>query len=318
MTTHAQPTVHGLHHVTAIAGDPQETLDFYTGVLGLRLVKKSINQDAPGTYHLFFADGEGTPGTDLTFFPSPQQPAAKPGVGQIVEVPFAVPKGCLDWWATRFDDLGVAYDAIAERFGERTLPFSDPHGLSLSLVEIDEDRQFVPWTRGPVPAEHQLRGMHSVRMWQQELDATDLLLTQVMGFEYVEEESVWHRFASAGGRSGSYVDIRIVPAGIQGNEGVGGVHHVAWRVRDEAEELAVRQAIARVGLQPTKVVDRFWFQSVYFREPGGVLFELATDGPGFGRDEGLKNLGQQLMLPPWLEPRRQEIEAGLPELTLPF
>ena len=313
MTTN-QPTVHGLHHVTAIAGDPQENLDFYTGVLGLRLVKKSINQDDPGTYHLFFADAEGSPGTDLTFFPWPKLPKAKPGVGQIVEVPFVVPKGSLDWWASRLDELGVARVPIEERFGERTLPFSDPHGLGLSLVEIDEDRAFVPWTKGPVPEEHQLRGTHSIRMWQTELDATDLLLTQVMGFEYQEEESVWHRFSSGGGGSGSYVDIRIVPAGIEGNGGVGGVHHAAWRVRDEAEELAVREAIARVGLQPTPVIDRFWFQSVYFREPGGVLFELATDGPGFDRDEDMEHLGETLVLPPWLESRRAEIEAGLPEL----
>lgn len=321
VTPTEKPTVHGLHHVTAIAGEPQENLDFYTGVLGLRLVKKSINQDAPDTYHLFFADGEGSPGTDLTFFPWPKLPKAKPGVGQIVEVPFAVPKGSLDWWASRLDELGVAQEPIEERFGERTLPFSDPHGLALSLVEIDEDRAFVPWTKGPVPEEHQLRGMHSVRMWQTELDATDMLLTQVMGFEYVEEESVWHRFAASGdgtgGRSGSYVDIRIVPSGVAGNEGVGGVHHAAWRVRDEAEELAVREAIARVGLQPTPVIDRFWFQSVYFREPGGVLFELATEGPGFDRDEAMDSLGETLVLPPWLESRREEIEAGLPELTLP-
>ncbi|MDA8018085.1 MAG: ring-cleaving dioxygenase [Thermoanaerobaculia bacterium] len=321
MSSTTRPSVRGLHHVTAIAGDPQENLDFYTRVLGLRLVKKSINQDAPNVYHLFFADGEGTPGTDITFFPWPKQPKAKPGVGQIVEVPLAISAGSLDWWQTRFEELGVAQHAVEERFGERTLPFDDPHGLRLSLVEISQDRAFVPWQRSPVPQEHQILGLHSIRMWQTELDATDLLLTQVMGFEYVEEESVWHRFAAAGhedgGGSGSYVDIRIVPSGIEGNGGVGGVHHAAWRVRDEAEELAVREAIARVGLQPTPVIDRFWFQSVYFREPGGVLFELATDGPGFGRDEDMDQLGQILVLPPWLEGRREEIEARLPHLGPP-
>lgn len=317
--------VHGLHHVTALSGDPRECLDFYTRVLGLRLVKKSVNQDAPGTYHLFFADAEGSPGTDLTFFPWPDLQQARPGVGQIVEVPFAVAEGSLEYWQERLDELGVGHDALETRFGERTLPFEDPHGLRLSLVEISAGeaaaRDVVPWARSPVPEAHQLRGLHAVRMWEKELDATDLLLTEVLGFDYVGEESVWHRFAATGpdggGKSGTYVDVRIVPSGKKGRGGVGGVHHAAWRVRDEDEERALREAVRRVGLEPTDVIDRFWFRSVYFREPGGVLFELATDGPGFGRDEEMEHLGETLVLPPWMEDRREEIEAGLPELRGP-
>ena len=309
------PAVHGIHHVTVISGDPQENLDFYTGTLGLRLVQKSINQDAPDTYHLFYADGAGTPGTDLTFFPWPKLPRARPGVGQVVEVPLAVPMGSLDYWQDRLDAHGVTAGAVETRFGERTLPFDDPHGLRLALVETGDERTFVPWQRSGVPEEHQIRGMHAVRLWERALAPTETLLTGVMGFEKIGEEDGWHRYGADGGGSGRIVEVRVLPDEGRGRGGTGGVHHVAWRVRDDQEELAVRRAVERVGLGPTPPIDRFWFKSVYFREPGGVLFELATDGPGFARDEDPERLGEALILPPWLEAKRSQIEAALPPLS---
>ncbi len=310
------PTVHGIHHVTALSGDAQENLDFYTGPMGLRLVKKSINQDAPDTYHLFYADGAGTPGTDLTFFPWPGLPPARSGAGHVVEVPLAIPTGSLDYWQARLDAHGIAAEALDTRFGERSLPFADPHGLRLALVETEDARPFVPWSRSPVPAAHQVRGIHAVRLWSRALAPTEALLTGVMGFEKVGEDKGWHRYA-AGGGSGHFVEILEKPDAGRGSGGTGGVHHVAWRVTDSAEEQALRARIEQVGLHPTPPIDRFWFESVYFREPGGVLFELATDGPGFARDENPDALGEKLILPPWFEPRRDEIEAGLPPLRAP-
>lgn len=311
----ATPSVHGLHHVTVMGGNPQENLDFYTGVMGMRLVKKSVNQDAPDTYHLFYADGVGSPGTDLTFFPWPDLPPGTPGVGQIVEVPFAVPDGSLSYWTKRLADAGVPTSDVETRFGEPTLPFEDPHGLRLALVETSDDRAFTPWGDSPVPADVQVRGMHAVRLWERERAPTEALLTRIMGFDRVGTENGWHRYGQDDGTSGTLVEIHVVDDGQRGRSGTGTVHHAAWRMRDEEEERALRERIAQTGLQPTQPIDRFWFTSVYFREPGGVLFELATDGPGFTADEDLEHLGESLVLPPWLEERRAEIEASLPDLA---
>jgi glyoxalase family protein len=311
------PTVHGIHHVTAIAGDPQENLEFYVGLLGLRLVKKSVNQDAPDTYHLFYADGAGSPGTDLTFFPWPEMAPARLGIGFTVEVPFAVPAASLPYWQQRLAAAGVALDAMETRFGEPTLPFADPHGLRLALVGLAAAREFVPWPASPVPPEHQLRGMHIVRLWERDLRATETLLTEVLGFAPLGDEDGWRRYGVEGGASGKLVEVKARPGERRGEWGTGGVHHVAWRVADTPEELAVRDRVARAGLRPTPQIDRFWFKSVYFREPGGALFELATDGPGFDRDEDPARLGQALILPPWLEPHRKEIESALPPLAAP-
>jgi glyoxalase family protein len=311
------PSVHGIHHVTAIAGDAQENLDFYVGVLGLRLVKKSVNQDDPGTYHLFYADGVGTPGTDLTFFPWPQMAPARLGTGLVVEVPFAIPEGSLAYWQERFDEKGVDYGEVESRFGERTLPFVDPHGLHLSLVETSDEREWVPWDDSPVPVAHQLRGMHSARLQVRSLAPSERLLTGYMGFKSIGTEDGWHRYGTGDGGSGNLVELKELPDKPAGRWGTGGVHHIAWRVRDDEEEIAVRRQIQQAGLNPTDQIDRFWFKSVYFREPGSVLYELATDGPGFDRDEDMAHLGEQLILPPWLEPQREQIEAALPRLSTP-
>jgi glyoxalase family protein len=306
--------VHGIHHVTAIAGDPRENLHFYTEVLGLRLVKRSVNQDAPDTYHLFYADAEGHPGTDLTFFPWPKMGAGRTGTGLAVEVGFAVPQGSLAFWSERLESMGVGLAIAASRFGERVLAFPDIHGLSLSLTETSEPREFAPWQESPVPERHQIRGFHSVRLWERELATTARFLGEALGFERAGEEDGWHRFGVDGGGSGRWVEVRELPGGRLGQWGTGAIHHVAFRVADAAEQLAVRRQIVAAGSHPTPVIDRFWFQSVYFREPGGALFELATDGPGFAVDEDPAHLGEQLILPPWLEPQREEIEAALPPL----
>jgi glyoxalase family protein len=308
---------HGIHHVTAIAGDPQQNLDFYTGVLGLRLVKKSVNQDAPDTYHLFYADAEGRPGTDLTFFPWPEMPPAVKGTGHAIEVGFAVPPGSLDWWRDHLAAAGVATADAGRRFRNPTLVFADPHGLPLALTESAETLPTVAWPRSPVPEAHQLRGFHAVRLRERDLERTARLLTGPLGFEPAGEEEGWHRFAAGGGGSGRWVEVEEERGGRLGAWGTGGVHHVAFRVGDEREQLAVRERVASAGPRPTPVIDRFWFRSVYFKEPGGVLFELATEGPGFTVDEERERLGERLILPPWLESRRREIEAVLPPLRAP-
>ena len=311
-----KPSVHGIHHVTVICGHPQENLDFYAGVLGLRLVKRTVNQDVPDTYHLFYADGVGTPGTDLTFFPWPQMAPFRRGVGLAVEIPLAIPGGSLPYWESRFEVHGVARGESETRFGEATLPFRDPHGLELALVETEDERSWTAWQAGPVPAEHQIRGMHAVRLLEREMSPTTEALEASMGFELLGEEAGWHRWVVDGGGSGRIIEIREQPDGSRGAWGTGGVHHVAWRVADEDEELALSASVRDAGLRPTAPIDRFWFCSVYFKEPGGVLFELATDGPGFQRDEALESLGETLILPPWLEARRDEIESALPPLEV--
>lgn len=310
------PAVHGIHHVTAIAGSPQENLTFYAGVLGMRLVKRSVNQDDPGTYHLFYADAAGTPGTDLTFFPWTRMAPSRWGAGMVGEVALAVPAGSLDWWRDRL--AGHAVDVLdAElRFGEPNLPFADPHGLPLTLVGIEEERRFEPWSGSPVPVEHQIRGIHAVRIQERVLGPTLRLLEEQMGFRQVASDGSWERWA-AGEGSGAYAELEETPEAPLGQWGTGAVHHVAWRVRDDDEQVKVRAAVEAAGLRPTPVIDRFWFHSVYFKEPGGTLFELATDGPGFDRDEEPERLGETLVLPPWLEPRRSEIEAALPPLETP-
>lgn len=306
--------IRGIHHVTAIAGDPRENLDFYTRVLGLRLVKRSVNQDAPDTYHLFYADAEGRPGTDLTFFPWSSMPPARAGAGHAVEVGFSVAPGSLGFWSERLREAGVGVADSAYRFGAATLVFEDPHGLGLFLTESEDALDTAVWSSSPVPAEHRLRGFHGVRLQERVLEPTLEFLVEAMGFEAVGEERGWHRLGVAGGGPSRWVEVRVAEDGRLGTWGPGGIHHVAFRVKDEDALLGAREGVARAGARPTPVIDRFWFRSVYFREPGGVLFELATEGPGFTVDEDPEHLGEALILPPWLEPRREEIEAALPPL----
>ena len=316
----AVTAVGGLHHVTAISGPAQENLDFYAGILGMRLVKKSVNQDDTGTYHLFYADGEGHPGTDLTFFPWAHMAPPRIGHGLSVEVSLTVPDGTLEFWSERLAKYGVKQDPIEVRFGRRALPFADPHGQRVALVEAPDalTRLFAPWDDSPIVVERQIRGLESARLLEHSLELTASFLTDVMGFRHIGTEGDWHRYAVGDGGTGDYIDVREVPGQTRrGAWGVGSIHHLAWRVADEAHQAAVRAQVETAGRRPTPVIDRFWFKSVYFLEPGGVLFELATDGPGFAVDEDPKHLGETLVLPPWLERERAAIEAQLPTLTAP-
>ena len=307
----------GIHHVTAISGPAQENLDFYAGILGMRLVKRSVNQDDPTTYHLFYADAEGHPGSDLTFFPWADMPRGRDGTGLTNEVSLAVPTDSLGYWAQRLERHGVKVDAEEMRFGERVLPFTDVHGLRLALVETADAREFTSWSGSPVPVEYQIRGLHTVRISERTLAPTEQLLTSGMGFSLLAEENGWRRYALGGGGSGRVLDVQELPGVARGAWGTGRVHHVAWRVPNDEAHLAARAEIRGAGAQPTEVIDRFWFKSIYFGEPGGALFELATDGPGFDIDESSESLGNRLILPPWLEPHRVEIERGLPALVMP-
>ncbi|MFC7019761.1 MULTISPECIES: ring-cleaving dioxygenase [Haloarcula] len=312
----------GIHHVTCIAGDPQRNMDFWAETLGLRLVKRSINQDDPGTYHFFFADAEGTPGTSMTFFPWESMRQGEVGSGQVSRTAFRVPEGSLEFWEDRFDEFGVDYDDRVERFDQVVLPFRDPDGLPVELVEVEipDDDPTVPWTEF-VPAEHAIRGFHSVTLWLADPDRTiDVLET--VGFEEVGTEQAEGdtpgdertRFAAAG-PVGKYVDV--LPTIQGGRQGHGTVHHVAFQTPTDEDQAATREAIQSLGLRPTNQIDRHWFRSVYVREFNGVLFELATSGPGYTSDEPLSELGGRLVLPGKFEDRREEIEAQLTDVTVP-
>jgi glyoxalase family protein len=309
-------SVNGIHHITAISGPAQENLDFYTGILGMRLVKRSVNQDDPGTYHLFYADAEGHPGSDLTFFPWAQMAPPRLGHGLTHEVALEVPVGSLGYWSSRLERYGVTLQPIELRFGDRVQPLVDSHGLKVALVEPARppSRPFTPWDGGPVPPERQVRGLYGALVWERDAAATGTFLENVLGFERLATENGWTRYGFSG--AAGVVDVREAPEARRGAWGVGAVHHLAWRVDDDRQQLEVREQVSAAGGAATPVIDRFWFKSVYFKEPGGLLFELATDGPGFSIDEDPAHLGETLVLPPFLESSRQEIERVLPPLAL--
>ena len=307
--------VNGLHHITAISGKAQENVDFYAGLLGMRLVKKSVNQDDPGTYHLFYADAVGHPGTDLTFFPWEQMAPPLMGHGLAVEVQLEVPAGSIAFWGERLESYGMKVLKPEQRFGAEVLPLVDPHGMRLALVAHETSRPFEPWAHSTVPVERQIRGLYGARLWEREAAATTSFLEDTMGFEKLAEEDGWTRYGFR--NAAGVVDVKETPGERRGRWGIGAVHHLAWRVDDEAHQLAIRDQVSGGGASATPVIDRFWFKSVYFKEPGGVLFELATDGPGFAVDEDPAHLGESLVLPPFLQPYRDKIEATLPHLTLP-
>lgn len=303
--------ISGLHHVTAIASDPERNVAFYTDVLGLRLVKKTVNFDDVSTYHLYYGDEVGSPGTILTFFPFGEGRSGTVGEGQTSATAFVVPEGSLDYWQERFDDLDVGYDAVEERFDERVLPFYDPDGQPLELVTDESDIE--PWGGSEVPVEHAVRGFHGVTLLSANADATTDVL-DAMGYEQVAESGTRTRFVGTDDRA-SVVDVVADPDAGRGLEGAGTVHHVAFRVPDDETQDAWREELAERGLRVTPRKDRQYFRSIYFREPGGVLFEFATDGPGFDRDEPVAELGTTLKLPPWLEDDRETIEQRLPPLS---
>jgi glyoxalase family protein len=304
----------GIHHVTAIAGPARRNVDFYTNVLGLRLVKRTVNFDDPGTYHLYYGDEAGAPGTILTFFPWAHVAPGRIGAGETQETLFRVPEGSLGEWMRRFVERGVAHDAVEKRFGETVLPFRDPDGMQLGLVGVSGIEGEPAWTGGDMTAEHAVRGFHSVRIRLNATEATGAILTDVFDFSEAGREGAAVRF-KADAAMGSVVDLIVDADARSGRQGGGSVHHVAFRAADDAAEMAMRAKLAENhGIRTTDQKDRNYFRSLYFREPGGVLFEIATDIPGFAADEPAASLGQALKLPPQYEPRRREIEAILPDL----
>ena len=305
----------GIHHITAIAGDPQRNVDFYTQALGLRLVKLTVNFDDPGTYHFYYGDATGAPGTVLTFFPFRGAPQGRRGTGQATTIAFSIPDGAMGYWIERFERLNVPFNAPARRFDAETLVFYDPDDLELELVAHADGR--APWEGGPVPPEYAIRGFHSFTLSVDEPERTAALLTETLGFRAAGEAGDRFRYAAGEGGLGALVDVLCRPATTRGQVAVGTVHHVAWRTPDDAQQLDWRQKLVGLGYNVSPVMDRQYFHSIYFREPGGVLFEIATDPPGFTLDEPMDQLGSGLKLPPWLEPRRGVIAQNLPSIRLP-
>ena len=324
--TGADTRTSGIHHVTAIAGDPQKNLDFYSGLLGLRLVKQTVNFDDPTTYHLYYGDGSGKPGTILTFFPWPGAARGRPGTGQAVSVAFAIRPRSLGYWLKRLARYGVKHDGPTKRFGEQVLTVRDPDGLQVELVAHEPSEAWDTMPGGMLPDEHAVRGFHSVTLWEEGYEQTAQLLANQLGFQAAGDEHNVFRYVAAGGDAasagtsdtpGTIVDVRCAPGFWRGVVAVGTIHHVAFRARDDAVQLMLRGHLVKQGLNVTPVLDRQYFHSVYFREPGGVLFEIATDPPGFTVDEPLDELGTHLKLPPWLEGSRKELESVLPPLRRP-
>jgi glyoxalase family protein len=306
---------HGIHHVTAIARDPQSNVDFYTRVLGLRLVKQTVNFDAPDSYHLYYGDEQGSPSSLLTFFPWPGVSEGRQGAGMATTTAFSVPGSSLGWWHERLKGLGVDTDAPASRDAEEVLTFRDPNGMVLDLVAAEGDHRSGWDGVADIPADHAVRGLHAVTLSEQQLEPSAGMLTDLLGMTVAHEGADRARFGMAEGGSGALVDVA---AGVRdrGLQAGGTVHHVAFRAPDLETMTTWQQELLGRGVRVTQILDRQYFRSIYFREPGGVLFEIATDAPGFAVDEPLLELGRHLRLPPWLEPDREQIARALPPLRL--
>ena len=304
----------GIHHVTAISGNPSKNIQFYRELLGLRLVKKTVNFDDPGTYHLYYGDESGTPGTILTFFPWEHAAAGRGGVGQTQQTAFRVPARSIGYWTHRFIDKGITHEALEKRFGETVLSFTDPDGMSLALVGVPGAENETAWSNDAIPAEHAIRGFHGVTLLIEDAAKTGAILINVLGFKAAGREGSISRYR-APNAVGGVVDIYEAKGFLPGRLGRGSVHHIAFRAADDtAQAEMARKLVSEHGMHPTDQKDRNYFRSVYFREPGGILFEIATDIPGFAVDEPLATLGEALKLPPFLEPHRKDIEQTLPSL----
>jgi glyoxalase family protein len=303
----------GIHHVTAISGPADRNLDFFTRVLGLRLVKKTVNFDDPGTYHLYYGDEQGQPGAILTFFPWAHAAPGQLGAGETQETAFRIPAAALGYWTHRLLEKGVTHGAPEKRFGATVLPFTDPDGMRFALVGVPGAENAKGWSRD-IPAEHAIRGFHGVTLLLNTAAPTAAILTDVLGFREVAREGALARYAGDA-PMGDHVDLREAGDFPRGRMGRGSVHHIAFRAVDDAAQAAMAQKlVADHKMHPTDQKDRNYFRSIYFREPNGILFEIATDQPGFAVDEPAASLGQSLKLPPFLEPRRAELEAKLPPL----
>lgn len=308
----------GLHHVTAIATDPQRNLDFYVGLLGLRFVKRTVNFDDPGTYHFYFGDNRGTPGTILTFFPWPGARRGTRGTGQIEATAFAISSDSIAYWLERLKQHHVAAEKTSPRFGEEVVRFVDPDGLLIEFIASESQGKADPWPDSPVAAEHAVRGFHSVSAALEGYERTARLITETFGYRLADESGNRFRFLSADdSASGRIIDLLCQPDMAMGRVAAGSVHHIAFRAKDEAEQLRWRERLVDLGYNVTPVIDRTYFHSIYFREPGGVLFEIATDPPGFALDEKVEELGTHLRLPSWMESARTQIEEILPPIHVP-
>ena len=307
----------GLHHVTATVAEAQPDIDFCVGALGMRLVKKTVNFDNRNVYHFYYGDERGTPGTIWTTFPYAGMgvPRGVIGAGQVTATSFSVPADSLDWWARRLRERDITAAVIDQRFGEPGLAVDDPSGLRFELLAGPGDQR-APWTPAGIDPAAAIRGLHSVTMTIAEPDPTVALMTGPLGWEVVAEEPGRMRLAAGGKGPGHTIDLAYGTGAEPARNGLGTVHHVAMAAPSAEVQLSIREELLRRGRQVTDVLDRQYFQSIYFREPGGVLFEVATTSPGFTVDEALASLGRELKLPPWEEPNRSRIEAGLPQISL--
>lgn len=310
-------TILGIHHITAMASDAQQNVDFYVKILGLRFVKKSINQDAPDVYHLYYGDEAGSPGTAMTFFPFGRAARGKRGNGEISHVAFAVPTASEDFWVNHLSKNGIRFEGPAMVFGTTVISFPDPDGMMIDLVFSDVQELRFPWRKSSVPVEHAIKRFYGVTMNLHELKASAEVLQRLLGARYDRQEGHRHRYLIGEGTDIAAIDIIIDPTLPFARQSAGSVHHIAWRVKDFIAHEEWQHAVAAGGLSPTEIIDRFYFHSIYFREPGGVLYEIATDNPGFTVDETLEQLGSRLVLPPWYEAQREQIERALPPIIIP-
>ncbi|MBE2221034.1 MAG: ring-cleaving dioxygenase [Anaerolineae bacterium] len=310
-------TIQGLHHITAIASDPQANIDFYHTILGQRLVKRTVNFDDPGTYHFYYADEIGTPGTVLTFFPWRHMKRGMKGNGEATAVSYNIPSPSLTYWQERLQKHTISLAERQTRFGQEVLAFSDPDGMTIELIANDDAATLQIWEDGPIPTQHALRGFHSVTTWVEQTRPTADLLVNQLGYQFVGQEGARTRFQGASNDVGLYIDLLERPGQPTGSMGAGSIHHIAFRTVDDEEQQEYLTKLRQQGYHVSPVMDRQYFHSIYFREPNGVLFEIATDAPGFLYDEPVSDLGMSLKLPAWLEKNRAEIEQAVPEIQIP-
>ena len=307
----------GIHHITSLASDPQRNVDFYTGFLGVRLVKQTVNFDAPDVYHLYYGDDIGRPGTIMTFFPFPDAVRGKRGAGETSAVAWSVPVGSLAFWIERLSRTGIAFLGPVSRLGQTVISFEDPDGMAVELVEDAAVDEWPGWASGPIEQHYAVRKFHGITLTHRSAGPTSAFVAGALGFSAGGTEGTRHRYSAGTGAGRSVIDIMEDPTAPSARQSAGSVHHIAWRVKDDAEQLEWQGALRKSGAaSPTQVMDRQYFHSIYFREPGGVLFEIATDPPGFSIDEPVDSLGTHLKLPPWLETDRSAIERHLPPLSV--
>lgn len=306
--------IHGIHHITAISGDPQKNVDYYLQVLGLRLIKKTVNFDDPHTYHLYYGDEKGNPGTILTFFPWTEHGyKGKRGSGQVTTISFSIPITSVDYWVERLNKLNIEFAGPLKRFDEQVLIFEDHDGFELEIVASPEEKR-PAWKTFDIPSEHSIRGFFGAAISNQEAGPTENMIVNYLEFKKIKETENRKRYSMGEGGPGNYLDFLALPDYLKGIMGIGAVHHIAFRTENDTTQIEIRERLLGKSINVTPVMDRNYFHSIYFREPGGVLFEIATDPPGFLIDEDINSLGSHLKLPEWLEPVRNDIEKALPPL----